>query len=40
MFAAQGWASTTYGDTGSALAKDVLAVYIGGMDPGVSLDLY
>ncbi|KAJ7906796.1 amino acid permease/ SLC12A domain-containing protein [Mycena leptocephala] len=29
MFAAQGWASTTYGDTGSALAKDVLAVYIG-----------
>ncbi|KAJ7209881.1 amino acid permease-domain-containing protein [Mycena haematopus] len=29
MFAAQGWASTTYGDTGTALAKDVLAVYIG-----------
>ncbi|KAJ7035989.1 amino acid permease [Mycena alexandri] len=29
MFAAQGWASTTYGDTGAALAKDVLAVYIG-----------
>ncbi|KAJ6530300.1 amino acid permease/ SLC12A domain-containing protein [Mycena capillaripes] len=29
MFAAQGWASTTYGDTGTELAKDVLAVYIG-----------
>ncbi|KAJ7172882.1 amino acid permease/ SLC12A domain-containing protein [Mycena crocata] len=29
MFAAQGWASTTYGDTGSDLAKDVLGVYIG-----------
>ncbi|KAJ7319073.1 amino acid permease/ SLC12A domain-containing protein [Mycena albidolilacea] len=29
MFAAQGWASTTYGDTGVDLAKDVLAVYIG-----------
>ncbi|KAF8162192.1 amino acid permease/ SLC12A domain-containing protein [Mycena galopus ATCC 62051] len=29
MFAAQGWASTTYGDTGTALAQDVLAVYIG-----------
>ncbi|KAF7341766.1 AAT family amino acid transporter [Mycena sanguinolenta] len=29
MFAAQGWASTTYGDTGIELAKDVLAVYIG-----------
>ncbi|KAJ6514208.1 amino acid permease/ SLC12A domain-containing protein [Mycena vitilis] len=29
MFAAQGWAATTYGDTGAALAKDVLAVYIG-----------
>ncbi|KAJ7151973.1 amino acid permease/ SLC12A domain-containing protein [Mycena filopes] len=29
MFAAQGWAATTYGDTGSALAQDVLAVYIG-----------
>ncbi|KAK7058012.1 hypothetical protein R3P38DRAFT_3253044 [Favolaschia claudopus] len=29
MFAAQGWAATTYGDTGKALAKDVLGVYIG-----------
>lgn len=25
----KGWASTTYGDTGGALAKDIIAVYIG-----------
>ncbi|KAJ7257780.1 amino acid permease/ SLC12A domain-containing protein [Mycena rebaudengoi] len=29
MFSAQGWSATTYGDTGSALAQDMLAVYVG-----------
>jgi amino acid permease len=31
MFSAQGWSATTYGDTGSALAQDMLAVYVGSM---------